>query len=133
MKIAVTYDNGQIFQHFGRTENFKVYTVEGGKVISSEVVSSNGIGHGALAGVLKELGAEVLICGGIGGGAQTAIEHAGIKLLGGCSGDCDSAVEAYLSGTLAYNPDVKCDHHSHGEGHSCNHGEEGHACGHKCH
>ena len=52
MKIAVTYDNGNIFQHFGRTESFKVYEVEDGKVISSEVIGSDGIGHGALAGLL---------------------------------------------------------------------------------
>ena len=51
MKIAVTYDNGEVFQHFGRTENFKVYEIEDNKVISSEVISSNGVGHGALAGV----------------------------------------------------------------------------------
>lgn len=56
MKIAVTYDNGNVFQHFGKTENFKVYQVEDGKVLSSEVMSSNGTGHGALAGLLAEQG-----------------------------------------------------------------------------
>ena len=79
MKIAVTYDNGNIFQHFGKTENFKVYEVEDNKVVSSEVIGSNGTGHGALAGLLSEQGVDVLICGGIGGGealvaGQTA-EH----------------------------------------------------------
>ena len=53
MKIAVTYENGKVFQHFGKTETFKVYEVEEGKVISSEVIGSNGEGHGALAGVLE--------------------------------------------------------------------------------
>ena len=52
MKIAVTYDNGNIFQHFGKTETFKVYEVEDNKVVSSEVIGSNGEGHGALAGLL---------------------------------------------------------------------------------
>ena len=70
MKIAVTYDNGNIFQHFGKTENFKVYEVEDNQVVSSEVIGSNGTGHGALAGLLSEQGVDVLICGGIGGGAQ---------------------------------------------------------------
>ena len=132
MRIAVTYENGQIFQHFGHTETFKIYDVEEGKVVHSEVVDTNGSGHGALAGVLNALNADVLICGGIGGGAQTALAAAGIKLFGGVSGDADKAVEAFINKTLDYNPDVKCSHHehSHGEGHTC--GE--HGCGsHSCH
>ena len=92
MKIAATYDNGNIFQHFGKTEFFKVYEVEDNKVVSSEVISSNGTGHGALAGLLADQGISVLICGGIGGGAQTALAAAGIKLFGGVSGDADKAV-----------------------------------------
>ena len=80
MKIAVTYDNGNIFQHFGKTEFFKVYEVEDSKVISSEVIGSNGTGHGALAGLLAEQNVDVLICGGIGGGAQAALTEAGIQL-----------------------------------------------------
>ena len=100
MKIAVTYDNGNVFQHFGKTESFKVYEVEDNKVVSSEVISSNGTGHGALAGLLANQGIEVLICGGIGGGAQTALADAGIKLCSGAQGDTDKAVEAYLNGEL---------------------------------
>ena len=123
MKIAVTYDNGQIFQHFGHTEQFKLYTVEDGKVVSSEVVDTNGSGHGALAGFLAEYQVEVLICGGIGGGAQNALAQAGIKLFGGCSGNADQAVEALLEGQLNYDADVKCSHHDH------EHGEGGHQCG----
>lgn len=126
MRIAVTYENGMIFQHFGHTESFKVYDVEDGKIISSEVVSTNGQGHGALAGVLNGLNADVLICGGIGGGAQMALAQAGIKLFGGVSGEADKAVEAYLAGELAYNPNVQCNHHGdHGHGHNCG---GGHTC-----
>jgi len=55
MKVAVTYENGQIFQHFGHTEQFKIYTTENGKIISSEVIDTNGSGHGALAGLLLSL------------------------------------------------------------------------------
>ena len=133
MRIAVTYENGQIFQHFGHTEQFKVYDVENGQILSSEVVDTNGSGHGALAGVLTMLNADVLICGGIGGGAQMALAEAGIKLYGGVSGDADSAVEAFLSGNLTFNPNVQCNHHDHhGEGHTCgDHGcGGGHTCGH---
>ena len=130
MKIAVTYDNGNIFQHFGKTEFFKVYEVEDNKVISSEVIGSNGTGHGALAGLLAEQDVDVLICGGIGGGAQAALEEAGVELCAGAQGDVDQAVEAYLKGELV-STGANCDHH-HVEGHSCGHHEEGHSCGGNC-
>ena len=129
MKIAVTYENGEIFQHFGHSEQFKVYQVEDGKVVSAQVMGTNGSGHGALAGLLQTIGVDTLICGGIGGGAQMALADAGIRLYGGVSGSADEAVNALLSGSLAYNPDVRCSHHDHehgGEGHSC--GNQG--CGH---
>ncbi|HJD40839.1 MAG TPA: FKBP-type peptidyl-prolyl cis-trans isomerase [Candidatus Blautia stercoripullorum] len=130
MKIAVTYDNGNIFQHFGKTEFFKVYEVEDGKVISSEVIGSNGTGHGALAGLLAEQGIDVLICGGIGGGAQAALEEAGVELCAGAQGEADQAVEAYLKGELV-STGANCAHH-HEEGHSCGHHEDGHSCGGSC-
>lgn len=133
MRIAVTYENGEIFQHFGHTEQFKIYDVEDGKVLSSEVVGTNGSGHGALAGVLSALRADVLICGGIGGGAQMALAQAGIKLYGGVSGSADEAVDALLAGTLRFDPAVHCDHHDHahgGEPHACgDHGCGRHTCG----
>ena len=128
MKIAVTYDNGNVFQHFGKTENFKVYEVEDNKVVSSEVIGSNGTGHGALAGLLAEQGINVLICGGIGGGAQTALTEAGIEMIAGAQGNTDDVVEAYLKGELV-STGANCDHHHHEEGHSCGSHEEGHSCG----
>ena len=129
MKIAGTYENGKVFQHFGKTESFKIYEVEDNQIVSSEVISSNGSGHGALAGLLAEQGIDVLICGGIGGGAQAALADAGIELCAGAQGDTDQAVEAYLKGELV-SSGVNCDHH--GEGHSCGHHEEGHSCGDSC-
>ena len=126
MKIAATYDNGNIFQHFGKTETFKVYEVEDNKVVSSEVIGSNGTGHGALAGLLAEQGISVLICGGIGGGAQTALAEAGIEVCSGAQGNTDEVVEAYLKGELT-SAGTTCDHHHHEEGHSC-----GDSCGDSC-
>ena len=131
MKIAVTYDNGNIFQHFGRTESFKIYEVEDNKVISSEVIGSNGVGHGALAGLLSGQSVDVLICGGIGGGAQAALQEAGVELCAGAEGDADQAVEAYLKGELI-STGANCDHHHHEDGHSCGDHEEGHSCGGGC-
>lgn len=135
MKIAVTYENGQVFQHFGHTKEFKVYRAEEGKVVSSQVVGTNGQGHGALAGFLKEHNIDALICGGIGGGARNALSEAGIKLFPGAAGNADEQVESFLKGQLSYNPDTMCSHH--GEGHKCgghHHEENHHGCqGNGCH
>ena len=126
MKIAVTYENGMVFQHFGHTQQFKIYEIADGNVVSFNILDTNGSGHGALAGLLKENGIDVLICGGIGGGAQNALNEAGIKFFGGVQGSADGAVVAYMTGKLNYDPDAKCDHHDHDHG-------EGHSCGEHCH
>ncbi len=129
MKIAVTYENGQIFQHFGHTEQFKIYNITNQAVVSSIVISTNGSGHGALADMLKQQNVDTLICGGIGSGAQQALAAAEIKLFGGVSGDADLAVDALLNGKLNYNPNVECNHHGKHHGDTC--GE--HGCGeHNC-
>lgn len=126
MKIAVTYQNGQVFQHFGHTEQFKIYEVENGKVNGSIVADTNGSGHGALSGFLAARGVEALICGGIGGGARTALAQVGIALYPGVSGNADAAVAALLAGTLNYDPNTVCSHHhDHDHGHDCG----SHACG----
>lgn len=130
MRIAVAYDNGNIFQHFGHTAQFKLYDVKGAGIARSAVVDTQGSGHGALAGFLTAFGVDALICGGIGPGAQVALAQAGIILYGGVSGNADEAVAALLSGKLDFNPDVCCDHHEHGEDHACG----DHGCGsHSCH
>lgn len=127
MKIAVTYENGDVFQHFGHTAQFKIYETQDGKIVSQDVVTTGGKGHGSLAGFLKEKGVNTLICGGIGGGARTALAEQGGELYPGAAGNADEQVKAFLCGTLTYDPDTQCSHH--GEGHTCAH----HAEGHKCH
>ena len=136
MRIAVTYENGEIFQHFGHTEQFKLYDVEDGKIVSEQIVDTDGSGHGALAGFLKAAQADALICGGIGMGARNALAEAGITLYGGVTGSADAAAQALAQGSLQFDPDAKCDHHGHhhGEDHDCghhgHHHGEGHECGH---
>ena len=121
MKIAVTYENGQIFQHFGHSESFKIYETEGKNIVRAEVIGTDGAGHSALAAVLKDKGVDVLICGGIGNGAVTALSEAGIDVYSGADGEADAAVEAYLNGDLT-SAGVNCDHHhEHEEGHGCGH------------
>ena len=129
MKIAVTYANGEVFQHFGKTEAFKVYEAEDGKVVSAEVIGTDGNGHEALADFLAAKGVSVVICGGLGEGALIALANAGIEVMSGASGDADAAVEAFLKGELV-SGGVNCDHHDEEEEHHC-----GGDCGgcHGCH
>ena len=119
MVLAVTYENGNVFQHFGHTEQFKIYEIVDGNVASEKVVDTNGSGHGALAGFLKDYNVEALICGGIGGGARNALAESNIKVYPGVSGNADQQVASFIKGQLSYNPDTMCNHHAHGEGHSC--------------
>ena len=131
MRIAVTYENGEIFQHFGHTEQFKIYDVENGTIVAENIIGSNGSGHGALATLLAESGVNTLICGGIGGGAQVALAEVGIQLYGGVVGNADQAVRALLDHVLDFNPNVKCNHHGENHDHHENCGSGG--CGsHSC-
>ena len=129
MRIAVTYENGEIFQHFGHSEQFKLYDVENGKIIGEQIVDTKGSGHGALAGFLHAVEADALICGGIGMGAQMALADAGIRLYAGVQGSADEAAKALAEGTLEYDPDARCDHHEHHHG-DCAHD---HCADHHCH
>ena len=129
MRIAVTYENGNVFQHFGHTEHFKLYDIEDGKIQKEEIVDTDGNGHGMLAGFLKTAQVNALICGGIGNGAQSALSEAGIQLYAGVTGSADEAVKAFLEDKLIFDPAPHCDHHEeHHEEHHCDHG--GHSCGH---
>lgn len=125
MKIAVTYQNGDVFQHFGHTEEFKVYDVQNGKIVNTQIVSSNELGHSALAYLLEENNINVLICGGIGDCAIITLKEYGIDLYAGISGNADKAVENYIAGNLIQVSEANCSHHSHSE-------SEHHTCGH-CH
>ena len=130
MKIAVPYENGQVFQHFGHSGQFKIYDVEDGRIAAERIAAPAGSGHGALAGFLSELEVDTLICGGIGAGAQEALAQAGIRLYGGVTGGADEAVRALLAGTLNYSAEVRCGRHDHhGEHGNCGEDHHGGSCG----
>ena len=129
MRIAVTYENGEVFQHFGHSEQFKLYDVENGTIVSEQVIDTNGSGHGALAGFLQAAKVDALICGGIGMGAQMALADAGIRLYAGVQGSADAAAKALAEGTLNYDPDARCDHHGHHHDGDCGHD---HCADHHC-
>lgn len=126
MRIAVPYERGQVFQHFGHTGQMKIYDIADGKIVQEQIADTTGTGHGALVGVLSGQKVDILICGGIGGGAQEALAQAGIKLYGGVTGSADEAVNALLAGKLHYSADVRCDHHGHERHAHC--GEDKHGC-----
>ena len=121
MKVAITHDKGSVYQHFGHTKEFKVFTIKGNKIVGTEIISANWSGHGALADFLANQGITVLICGGIGGGAKTALDEAGITLYCGVTGDVDVQIADYLDESLNHNPNTLCNHHNHGECHTCSH------------
>ena len=130
MRIAVTYENGEVFQHFGHSEQFKLYDVENGIIVGEQVVDTNGSGHGALAGFLQAAKVDALICGGIGMGAQMALADAGIRLYAGVQGSADTVARALAEGRLEYDPNARCDHHGHHHGGDCGHD---HCAEHQCH
>lgn len=130
MVLAVTSENGEVFQHFGHTPEFTIYETKGDELLGPRVIPTGESGHGALAGILDALGVEVLICGGIGGGAQMALDEIGVKVVGGAAGKVDAVVKDFLAGTLNPRSDFRCHHHEHGQNHPCGeHGCGSHDCG----
>lgn len=132
MIIAVTSKDGEVFQHFGHSEEFTLFEVENGTVIETKKVPTNGQGHGALADFLNIHSVNVVICGGIGGGAKAALREKRIEIVPGVIGKVDEIIIKYLSGEKIGNPNIECNHHhEHGEGHDC--GSHSHTCGGHCH
>ncbi len=121
MKVAVTYDNGSVFQHFGKTAQFLLADVNAGEVTNEQLCAAGGVGHGALAVLLKEWGVETLICGGIGQGAVNALQEAGIAVVRGVDMDARMALQAFAAGALADDPSKRCTHHDHDGTHTCAH------------
>ena len=128
-KIAVPVEEGDIFQHFGHSEQFEIYEVVDGKVINSEIVSPDCGGHSAMAAFLVQNGVDILICGGIGGGAKDALGAAGIIVLAGVDGSADEAVNKLLAGELEAVDAVTCTKHEDGGHHHHDHEDGGCGCG----
>ena len=115
MKVAVTYDpsSGEIFQHYGLTEQFKVYDINVREnTVQSEVRGTDGRSHGGLTGVVTDFGVDILICGGIGGGAQKALVNEGIRVFAGVTGNADEAIDKLMKNQLQFQESYTCeDHH----------------------
>lgn len=128
MIIAATYENGQIFQHFGHTKQFKIYEIEDKQIKSFKVINTNGSGHSALSGFLKNLNVNILVCGGIGSGAINALNALGIEIYGGVIGDSDTIIHSLINGILIQDNKANCDHHNHGEKKHLQHKCGEHSC-----
>ena len=111
MRIAIPYYEGLIFQHFGHAKQFKVYEIEQHQILMEMIVEPEGTGHQAVADFLRSIDVRAVICGNIGEGAMNALSDAGILFYGGVSGLADDAITALVGGALAYDPNIKCEHH----------------------
>lgn len=111
MKVAVTYENGMIFQHFGKTRYMKIFDIDGDNIKSFDIVSMGENSHHSIASYIKELGVDTLICGGIGQGAVDALNSLGITIYAGNSGNADVAIFELLDGRLKKNSNANCTHH----------------------
>ena len=128
MKVAVTYENEEVFQHFGHTKYFKIYSIEENKIIKDKIIDvKEKEGHGALAGLLSLEKVDILICGGIGNGAKEALKLSNIKLYSGITGKCDDVITKFIDGKLEQNENANCNHH-HNEEHNCKHNCDKNGC-----
>lgn len=112
MRIAVSYEDGNVFSPFGSTKSLKLYELEGKQIIREVVVPTWGEGSEAQIDCLKQYAANVLVCGAVEGAVRAKLLDAGIMTFGGVIGKADTAVQAFLNGTLQAAPDGKCDAHS---------------------
>lgn len=127
MKVAVCFEKGRVFQHFGHTEEFKIYDIKDDKVVDFYYVKTAGEGCSTLVPILKANNVNVLVCGGIGGGAHNHLTEAGIIVVPGVEGEVDDVIGELIQGTLKHGEGANCDHHDHDENHECHHDDE-----HKC-
>ena len=109
MRIAIPYFESMIFQHFGRSKQFKVYEIENHQVLMEMIVEPEAVGHEAVADFLRAIDVRAVICGNIGQEAMRALNGAGILFYGGVSGQADDAITALVGGALAYDPNIRCE------------------------
>jgi predicted Fe-Mo cluster-binding NifX family protein len=115
MKIAVASEGRTITQHFGHCEGFNVFTAQEDKVTGIEFVPNPGHKPGFLPNYLNDLGVNVIISGGMGGGAIEIFNEKNIEVVVGVSGLAEDAVNLYLQGKLESTGSVCHEHQHHDE------------------
>ncbi len=114
MKIAVASEGKLVTEHFGHCESFIIFESENGQIIKSETVANPGHKPGFLPNFLNDMGVNVIISGGMGGGAIDIFNEKNIEVIVGASGDAQNAAEDYLKGTLKSTGSV-CHEHQHSD------------------
>jgi predicted Fe-Mo cluster-binding NifX family protein len=115
IKIAVASENEMVTEHFGHCANFNIFETENGQIVKSESIANPGHTPGFLPNFLNDLGVNVVISGGMGGGAIDIFNEKGIEVIVGASGYAKAAVEAYIAGALKSTGSVCHEHQHHGE------------------
>lgn len=117
MIVAVSFEEGEIFQHFGHTEFFKLFTIEKGIIKDSRIVSADGAGHSEIVDFLVKNKVDVLVCGGIGAKAVSFLSEAGIEVFAGNVGKVDDAITKFIKGELNKTDVSNCEEKAHGDSH----------------
>lgn len=115
MKIAVASEGNRITEHFGHCENFNIFEVEDNRIIRKESIPNPGHKPGFLPNYLKDLGIDVIVSGGMGGGAIEIFNERGVEVITGAVGDAEEAARQYINGNLASTDSICNDHIHHGE------------------
>ncbi|MGI6778105.1 MAG: NifB/NifX family molybdenum-iron cluster-binding protein [Acetivibrionales bacterium] len=112
IKIAVASDNDMVTEHFGHCSNFNIFEAEDNQIVKSESIPNPGHRPGFLPNFLNDMGVNVIISGGMGGGAIEIFNEKGIEVIVGASGNAKATVEAYLKGSLESTGSI-CHEHQH--------------------
>ncbi|MDD4347163.1 MAG: NifB/NifX family molybdenum-iron cluster-binding protein [Desulfitobacteriaceae bacterium] len=112
LKIAVASENGMVTKHFGHCEGFMIFDTENNQIVKSETIANPGHRPGFLPDFLNEMGVNVIISGGMGGGAIDIFQEKNIEVIVGARGNAKAAAEAYLQGSLKSTGSV-CQEHLH--------------------
>jgi predicted Fe-Mo cluster-binding NifX family protein len=115
MKIAVASENQTVTEHFGHCENFQIFDVENNQIVKNESIPNPGHKPGFIPNYLHELGINVIISGGMGGGAIDIFNGHNIEVIVGATGPSKVAAEEYLKGNLKSTGSVCHEHQHHDE------------------
>jgi len=112
MKIAVASENNMVTEHFGHCEGFNIFEVENNEIVKSESFPNPGHKPGFLPNFLNDMGVNVIISGGMGGGAVEIFNDKNIEVITGAKGSAKAAANSYLKGELESTESI-CHEHKH--------------------
>ena len=111
MLVAITYENGEVFMHYGKTRQFIIFELDNNEIKSERIIDCGEYSHHTLADLLKLNNVDVVICGGCGVHAIESLEAKNIKVYNGACGDVHNVINEYINGKLKFNGATMCDCH----------------------